>query len=101
MTFFPEKNVILTPKLSNDFLVIDLIKCHIRPFLHKKNHYFRKEFIFYSVHPFARIRQHYFSKYWGANAWAVPHLKFWGARSPSPRRSPPLTMCIPVYYNYL
>src|SRR6218665_1538682 len=26
----------------------------------------------------------------GTNAWAVPHLKFWGDRPPSPPRSPPL-----------
>ena len=40
---------------------------------------------FYSVHTFACIRQHYFLKYWGgADAWAVPHLKFWRDRPPSP-----------------
>src|SRR6218665_1041942 len=39
---------------------------------------------FYSVRTFARIRQHYFSKYWGINAWAIPHLKFWGDRPPGP-----------------
>jgi len=37
-----------------------------------------------SVRTFARIRQHYFSKYWGDDAWAVPHLKFGGDRPPSP-----------------
>src|SRR6218665_375029 len=57
MTFFTEKISIFTPKISDDFfLVIDLVfqilrfftvlKCRIRPFLHKKNHYFRKEFLY-------------------------------------------------------
>src|SRR6218665_1208709 len=46
----------------------------------EKNSFIRP--FFYSVHSFARIRQHYFSKYWGTNAWAVPHLKFWGDRPP-------------------
>src|SRR6218665_267242 len=26
----------------------------------------------------------------GTDAWAVPHLKFWGDRPPSPLRSPPM-----------
>src|SRR6218665_1722523 len=69
---------IFTPKISDDHFfshrpgfsdLFTVIKCPIRHFLHRKNHYFRKEFlnktIFYSVHPFAHIRQHYFSKYWG------------------------------------
>src|SRR6218665_818167 len=37
---------------------------------------------FGSVHPFACTRQHYFSKYWGTNAWAIPHLKFLGGQFP-------------------
>src|SRR6218665_317904 len=97
MTFFPEKISIFTPKISDDFfLVIDqvfqilrfftVLKCRIRPFLHKKNHYFRKEFldktIFYSVSTFARIRQNYFSKYWGTNAWAVPPPQIFGGTVP-------------------
>src|SRR6218665_1235759 len=41
-----------------------------------------KHLLFYSFHTFARIRQHYFSKYWGTDAWAVPHLKFLGGPSP-------------------
>ena len=47
--------------------------------------------LFFSHQPFARIRKHYFSKYWGTNAWAVPHLKFLGGPSP---RSPPLFLFI-------
>jgi len=43
---------------------------------------FKKKFLddtfFHSVRTFARIQQHYFSKYWGTDALAVPHLKFWG-----------------------
>src|SRR6218665_785863 len=90
---------IFTPKISDglffshrpgfsDFALFTVIKCHIRPFLHKKNHYFRKEFLyktifFCSVHPFAHIRQHYFSKYWGGPMHGPsPHLKFWGDRPP-------------------
>src|SRR6218665_3991577 len=77
-----------------DFAFFTVIKCHIRPFLHKKNHYFRKEFldktIFYSAHPFARIRQHYLSKYWGTNAWAVPPPQIFGGTVPqSPQVSAP------------
>src|SRR6218665_3544751 len=29
----------------SDFTFLYCIKCRIRPFLHKKNHYFRKEFL--------------------------------------------------------
>src|SRR6218665_2488838 len=70
-------------------------KCPFRPFLPRKNHYFRKELlnktIFYSVHPFAHIRQHYFSKYWGNQCMGrPPHLKFFGGPSPQSPRSPPL-----------
>src|SRR6218665_2410953 len=81
MTFFPGKKFHFQAKNFagdfffshrpgfSDFASFTVIKCHIRPFLHKKNPYFRKEFLdktlFYSVHPFARIRQRYLSKYWG------------------------------------
>src|SRR6218665_1970893 len=46
-----------------------------KPLFHEKiplRHLF-----FYSVRAFVPIRQHYFSKYWGTDARAVPHLKFW------------------------
>src|SRR6218665_2855865 len=65
-------------------------------FLHKKKHYFRKEFLddtfFYSVRTFARIRQHYFSKYLGGtDAWTVPPPQILGGPSlPIPPTSPPL-----------
>src|SRR6218665_37667 len=108
MIFFAKKISIFSPKISDDlFLVIDqvfqilrflyCIKCRIRPFLHKKSHYFRKEFLdntyfFYSVRTFTRIRQQYFSNYWGGtDTWAVPHLNFLGGLSPPVLpRSPPL-----------
>src|SRR6218665_1022981 len=96
MTFSPEKlpfsrRKFLMPFFNHrpgfsDFTFHYCIKCRIRPFLHQKNHYFRKEFvdktIFYSVRTFARIQQHYFSKYWGTNAWAVPLKFFLGGPSP-------------------
>src|SRR6218665_934027 len=105
---------IFTPKISDDLFFshrpgfsdltfLYCIKCHIGRFLHKKNHYFRKEFldktIFYSVRTFARIRQHYvyFSKYWGTNAWAVPPPQILGG--PSPPRSPPLLLSQNVHEN--
>src|SRR6218665_268484 len=96
---------IFTPKISDDFFshrpgfshfpLFTVIKCPIRHFLHKKNHYFRKEFlnktIFYSVHPFAHIRQHYFSKYWGDQCMGRPPPQILGGTvSPSSPRSPPL-----------
>src|SRR6218665_140184 len=45
----------------------------------------QEKHLFYSVDTFTRIRQHYTSlNIGGTNAWAVPHLKFWGDRPPSP-----------------
>ena len=50
------------PFLFSHFPYVYYVKCCIWPFPHKKNHYFRKEFLddtfFYSVRTFARIRQH-------------------------------------------
>src|SRR6218665_2553302 len=71
MTFFLviDQVFLIFPFLFLDFPYLYRVKCHIWPFLPKKNHYFRKEFLddtfFYSVRTFALIRQHYFSKYWG------------------------------------
>src|SRR6218665_424496 len=56
LRFFPEKISIFTPKISDDFFfshrpgfsdfpLFTVIKCPIRPFLRKKNHYFKKEFL--------------------------------------------------------
>jgi len=59
-----------------DFPYLYYVKCRIWPFPHKKNHYFRKEFLydafFHSVRTFARIPQHYFSKYWGDGCMGRP-----------------------------
>src|SRR6218665_1119782 len=97
---FPEKISIFTPKIFDDlfsffrhrpgfpdFTFLYCIKCRMRPFLHKKNHYFTKEFldksVFYSVRTFAHILQHYFSKYWGDQCMGRPRssIFLWG---PSP-----------------
>jgi len=54
----------------------------------------------YSFHTFAHIRQYYFSKYWGANAWAVPFTSnFGGTVPPVPPRFPSLIQgtCIPLF----
>jgi len=91
MTFFSHRPVF------SDFALFTVIKCHIRPFLHKKTHYFRKEFldktIFCSVHPFARIRQHYFSKYWGGTN-ASPTSNLGGTVPPVPPGLRPCTWAI-------
>src|SRR6218665_3138678 len=39
----------------------------------------------------------YFSKYWGADTWAVPHLKFWGAFSESLLSLRPCTILLLNY----
>src|SRR6218665_3616935 len=68
------------------FPLFTVIKCPMRTFLRKKNHYFKKEFlnktIFYSVHPFAHIQQHYFSKYWGDQCMGRPPPQILGVPSP-------------------
>src|SRR6218665_798068 len=103
MTFFPGKKCPFSrPKFLmtffshrpgfSDFALFTVIKYDIRPFVHKKNHYFRKEFlhktILYSVHPFALIRQHYFSKYWGDQCMGRPHTSnFWEDSPPLPQVS--------------
>ena len=72
-------------RIFNDFPDLYFVKCPTWPFPRKENTFY------YSFHTFAHIRQHCFSKYWGGtNAWAVPHLKLWGDRPPSPPRFPPL-----------
>src|SRR6218665_2631370 len=107
MTIFSGKKcpLIFTPKISDDlffshrpgfsdFPLFTVIKCPIRPFLHRKNHYFRKEFlnktIFYSVHPFAHTRQHYFSRYWWDQCVARPPTSNFGGTVP--QVSAPVTM---------
>src|SRR6218665_354197 len=98
MTFFPGKKCPFSrPKFLmtffshrpgfSDFALFTVIKYHIRPFVHKKNHYFRKEFlhktILYSVHPF--------SKYWGDQCMGRPHTSnFWEDSPPVPQVSAPV-----------
>src|SRR6218665_2711867 len=91
---FSEKIPIFAAKISDDlFLVIDQVfrifplfslifriftLLHVieNSFLTRKTPFFP----FWWQQFFSLvIRQHYFSKYWGTNAWAVPHLKLWGA----------------------
>jgi len=76
------------PFFSQIFRIFTMLNVVYDPFLT------RKTTLFYSVHTFTRIRQHYFSKYWGrTNAWAVPHLTFWGTVPPvPPPRSTPDVM---------
>src|SRR6218665_706712 len=60
----------------------------------------QEKHLFYSVRTFPRIRQHYFSKYWGTDAWAVPHLKFWAGTVPLVPLG--LRLCfLPLFANYL
>src|SRR6218665_366725 len=59
---------------------------------------FRKEFLddtyfFYSVRAFAPIPQHYFSKYWGANAWAVPPPQIFLGDRPHYESPPLIVIC--------
>src|SRR6218665_2657131 len=86
MTFFSHQPGFSDfPFLLLDFPYFCYVRCRIHdPFLTRKTHFS------YSFHTFPRIRQHYFSKYWGTDAWAVPHLRFWGPFPLSPPRSPPL-----------
>src|SRR6218665_1153428 len=60
---------------------------------------------FSSLQAFAPIPQHYTSQnIGGTNAWAVPHLKFWGTVPPSPPRYPPLnlrTVCLFIHPSKL
>src|SRR6218665_828880 len=82
------------PFLFQDFLYLYYVKCIYMTLPRKKDHYFRKEFLydtfFYSLRTFARIRQHYFSKYWGDGCMGRPGrpppqiFKFLGDRPPSP-----------------
>jgi len=95
MTFFL---FLVIDHIFSDFACLYCAKCDIwhiyGPFFTKKPLFHKKKFlhdtIFCSVRTFIRIRQHYFSKYWGTNAWAIPHIKFGGA---SPK-SPPMTQTL-------
>src|SRR6218665_20601 len=96
---FSGKISIFTPKISDDlFLVIDqvffrdftflyCIKCRIRPFLHKKSHYFQKKnslirpsFTLFVLSPASDNTASL--NIGGTNAWAVLHLKLGGGGVP-------------------
>src|SRR6218665_2513495 len=58
---------------------------------HKKNHYFRKEFLydpFFTLRTLARIRQHYFSKYWGDGCMGRPPPQMFFLGGVPPRSTP-------------
>src|SRR6218665_118276 len=97
---------VFTPKISDDlflfwhrpgfsdFPVLTVIKCPIRPFLHRKNHYFIKEFLnktmFFTPFILSHTSDNTTSlNIGGTNAWAVPHLNFFGGRPPPPPPGPP------------
>src|SRR6218665_2331543 len=96
MTLFPEKISIFTPKFSDDLFfshrpgfsdfAFTVIKCHIP---HKKNQYFRKEFLNKTIFLLcSSFRAHPTTLLGGDQCMGrPPHLKFWGGPSP---RSPPL-----------
>src|SRR6218665_2367413 len=83
--------------INQDFLIFTLSLCPISPFLHRKKHYFRKEFLddtyFFTLFELSRPSHNTTSQnIGGTNAWAIPHLKVWGDLPPSPPpRSPPLS----------
>src|SRR6218665_91221 len=69
--------------LFPDFPYLCYVKCHICPFPHKKNTFFTMLILSHASDNTTSLN------IGGTNAWAVPHLKFWGT-VPSPPRSPPL-----------
>src|SRR6218665_3553018 len=83
-----------------DFAFFTVSKCHIRPFLHKKNHYFSKEFLdkdhFLTLFVLSRASDNTTSlNIGGTNAWAIPHLKLLGGLSTQNLpRSPPLSRAV-------
>ena len=89
--------------LFSDSPYIYCVKCRIWPFLHKKKHYFRKEFhddtYFFTLFELSRPSHNTTSQnIGGTNAWAVPPPQFFlGGPSPqSPPRSPPLLNSIAI-----
>src|SRR6218665_1789441 len=81
---------------------VSLMLCNIYdPFLAEKPLFQNKTFLrytFFSQFVLCRAsNKHYFSKYWGTDAWAVPHLYFWGGGRPSsPLKSPPMDAILHV-----
>src|SRR6218665_2469757 len=89
-------------KISDDlFLVIDLV-LRIFPFFSHisrmftmlnvvYDHFLTRKPPFFTLFILSRTSDNTASQnIGGTNAWAVPHLKFWGDRPPVPPRSPPL-----------
>ena len=94
MTFFSHRPGFSDfDSLSSDSPYLYCVKCRrpiiIWPFLHKEKHYLRKEFLdwhlFSTLFDLSRPFHNTTSKnIGGTNAWAVPHLKFWGTVPPVP-----------------
>src|SRR6218665_2369756 len=77
MTFFSHR-----PGFS-DFALFTVIKCHIRPFLHKKNHYFLDKTIFFTLFILSRASDNTTClNIGGTNAWAVPPPRIFGETVP-------------------
>src|SRR6218665_2729821 len=97
-----EKMSIFRLKISDDlFLVIDLV-LRIFPFFSHifrmftmfnvvYDHFLTRKTPFFTLFILSRTSDNTASQnIGGTNAWAVPHLKFWGGTvPPSPPRSPP------------
>src|SRR6218665_689310 len=76
-------------KISDDiFLVIDLVLSHIfRMFMLNVvyDHFLTRKTQFFTLFMLSRTSANTTSQnIGGTNAWAAPHLKFWGDRPPSP-----------------
>jgi len=79
----------------SDFPYLYCIKCRIWPFRHKKNHYFKKEFLdntsFFTLFVLSRVSDNTTSQnIGGTDAWTVPPPQILGDRPPRPPKSPPL-----------
>jgi len=92
MTLLSEKFSFSRPKILMTFFspYLYCFKCRIRPFLHKKNHYFRNEFlddtILFTLFVLSRASDNTTSQnIGGTDAWAVPTSNFGGDR---PSQSP-------------
>ena len=87
------------PFVSQIFRIFYYVKCPIWPFPHKNNHLFQKRIplwhLFFTLFILSRASDNTTSQnIGGRDAWAVPHLKFWGTVAPSPPRSPPLVYAV-------
>ena len=71
-------------QIFTDFPDLYFVRYRTQPFPHKKNTFFTF-FILWRTSDNTT-----FQNIGGTYAWAVPHLKLWGDRPPSPPRFPPL-----------